>query len=168
MKRVWLLLTVLAFAIVFLRRGFEPRRVYVVDLETKFKVENFLKVNGYKFIFVEDRRGALVVERDRLIVPPNGLEYILDWREEDKLKVNEKVRIFLRDFSISAARDRISTDTILEVALKGYFEGKLDSVFENGYYKGPMFLFDGKGKFVGRFDPSTGKLSLEREQEVLE
>lgn len=168
MRRIWFFLTILIFVLFFFRKGFEPKRVYVADAETKVRVESILKANKYNFVFTTNRKRALVVEGDKLIVPPSGLVYVLDWKEEDKVKLGEKVKIFLRDFSISATMDRISTETILEIALKSYFEGKLDSVFENGYYKGPMFLFDGKGKFVGRFDPSTGKLSLEREQEVLE
>jgi hypothetical protein len=120
-------------------------------------VEEILREKHYRYKFTDTRERALIIEKDRAIVPPNEAVLYLDWSEKVKEKVKELVEPFFQKIELSATESRIATTEVLvEAVIESFFEGN-QSLFENSYYCGEIYVFS-NGKCVAEYDPSTGEL----------
>ena len=158
MKRHWLLLPLIVSVILFFRIKWDVKKIYVKDLELKEVVKKILVEKHYRFSFVDSEKNALVIEEDRVILPPNGVVLRLDWSNEEKEKVKKLAEsLFQKRVILSATETEIATrDVMLEKALDSFFKGD-SSFFENEYYCGDIYLFS-EGKCVARYDPKTEEL----------
>ncbi|PLV59220.1 hypothetical protein [Thermotoga sp. KOL6] len=159
MKKQWILILLLAFAILFFRIKWEAKRVFVEDPGLKNTVRTILEKKHYRFTFTNERKNSLVIEKNRVIVPPNNVVLNLDWDAETKKKVKQLIGSFFQDIVFSATETKIATrDIILEAAIESFFENK-NTLFENSYYCGFMYIFS-KERCVARYDPKTGEFVL--------
>lgn len=159
MKRYWLVILLISIVILFLRVKWEVKRIYVEDPEVKKMVEEILREKRYRYKFTDTRERALIIERDRAIVPPDEVVLYLDWPEKVKEKVRELVEPFFQKIELSATESQMATTEVLvEALIESFFEGNW-SLFENSYYCGEIYVFS-NGKCVAEYDPSTGELVL--------
>ncbi|PLV56633.1 hypothetical protein [Thermotoga sp. SG1] len=160
MKRHWFILLSIAIVILLFRVKWDVKKIYVKDYEIKEMVEKILTEKYYRFSFVDNEENTLVIEKDRVILPPNDIVLHLDWSEEKKEKARRLAEsLFQEEVALSATETKIATeDVILERALDSFFRGD-SSFFENGYYCGDIYLFL-KDECVARYDPKTEELVL--------
>lgn len=124
MKRHWFILFSIAIVILLFRVKWDVKKIYVKDNGIKEMVEKILIEKHYRFSFVDNEENALVIEKDRMILPPNDIVLHLDWSEEKKEKAKRLAEsLFQEGVVLSATETKIATeDVILERALDSFSE----------------------------------------------
>ena len=158
-----LLMIASGIVIVLFKSKVETLKVYV-DGRLKETVIRILNNKRVRYNLVSDkRRGVVIFEVDKVVIPPNDEIFYLDWSE----KVKEKAwcafhEVFgnMEGVYISASSSEVTKEPIVEKAVEIFTTRRGREYFENGFSILPIYFLvrrDGTYDAIFVYDPVTSE-----------